>query len=792
MMRPVSATMNALRKSPAEWWTRGRQQLSARFERFSPSPNVHETSDEAFAAALATGVAADRAMLSHALRDDRRPDFFAAFDDPPAVAALVRSRFPDAARQVIARAERAVADRFDVLGHAGLSYGSPIDWNADPLAARRAPMVHWSRVPYLNADVVGDHKVVWELNRHQHLVTLGQAYWLTGDERFASSICRHLVEWIDANPPKLGINWSSSLEVAFRAISWCWAMRMVHASQALTAELSVRVLKHLNIHAHHIAAHLSTYFSPNTHLTGEALGLLHVGTLFPELRAATQWRELGWAILEDQLPRHIRSDGVYFEQTTWYQRYTVDFYLHALLLRERSGHAVSPNTRARIELAIEPLIHFMRPDGRTSLIGDDDGGRLAPHHPEQPNDFRSTIALAAVVFGRPDCAALAGDAVAALPWIAGVEGMARFDRLVPHPPRDTARLFEGGGYVVSRTDWSDDADYILIDCGGRGSTTGGHAHADALAFELTIGGRALLVDPGTFSYIEPARDAFRATAAHNAVTVDGRPSSEPGAAFRWEFEANGGLDEWCAAPGFAFFRGHHDGFRRLADPVSYERSILIVHGFLYVIRDRVGARGAHEMTAHFHGDAGLEFERTADGCGVRVVDRSDEAPKLELMAVGTDLRIECSVGEVSPAYGVSRPAPVCSVTVTEMGNQELITFLLPAHRGAVPSLVERTTQRGRLFSIAHGRTEQIIGVGTDGIIGDGIRTDASWLWARRDVDSGAIHEYLVLGATSLELDGRQYVVRAGCRTPVSSTRGEASRGERDEPCEQSPQLTGDV
>ena len=31
----------------------------------------------------------------------------------------------------------------------------------------------------------GDVKHVWELNRHQHFVTLGQAYWYTGDEAFA-------------------------------------------------------------------------------------------------------------------------------------------------------------------------------------------------------------------------------------------------------------------------------------------------------------------------------------------------------------------------------------------------------------------------------------------------------------------------------------------------------------------------------------------------------------------------------------------------------------------------------
>jgi hypothetical protein len=37
---------------------------------------------------------------------------------------------------------------------------------------KRAPLNPWFKIPFLDFAVVGDHKVTWELNRHQHLVTL--------------------------------------------------------------------------------------------------------------------------------------------------------------------------------------------------------------------------------------------------------------------------------------------------------------------------------------------------------------------------------------------------------------------------------------------------------------------------------------------------------------------------------------------------------------------------------------------------------------------------------------------
>src|SRR3712207_5817039 len=81
-------------------------------------------------------------------------------EDRAATVDLAWRRWPDAASALVAIASDASAGRFTLLGLRGLSYGDPIDWHFDPTSGRRAPLHHWSRVPFLDEAVVGDHKVI--------------------------------------------------------------------------------------------------------------------------------------------------------------------------------------------------------------------------------------------------------------------------------------------------------------------------------------------------------------------------------------------------------------------------------------------------------------------------------------------------------------------------------------------------------------------------------------------------------------------------------------------------------
>src|SRR4051794_15001406 len=185
---PVTQILRKLRgRSARELRVRGMQLARVWMERAGLSPDLGEPSPErvwrriAPASRRAVGGSPDR-LLAH-FRDTASTRLWTGLADRAATIADLRRRWPAAEARTIDRADRIRANRFDVLGYQGLSFGDPIDWHRDAVADRSAPRRHWSTIPYLDENVVGDHKVVWELNRHQHFIPLGQAYWLTGDER---------------------------------------------------------------------------------------------------------------------------------------------------------------------------------------------------------------------------------------------------------------------------------------------------------------------------------------------------------------------------------------------------------------------------------------------------------------------------------------------------------------------------------------------------------------------------------------------------------------------------------
>src|ERR1700736_3242581 len=111
--------------------------------------------------------------------------FFFRSDQVEKLLHLIRDRLPEQAGKIVERANKICSHRFDLLGYADLDYGQPIDWHLDAVHQKNAPGKPFHRIKYLDFTEVGDSKVTWELNRHQHLVTLAKAYRLSGDDGFA-------------------------------------------------------------------------------------------------------------------------------------------------------------------------------------------------------------------------------------------------------------------------------------------------------------------------------------------------------------------------------------------------------------------------------------------------------------------------------------------------------------------------------------------------------------------------------------------------------------------------------
>jgi hypothetical protein len=677
----------------AEIASRSRQQANRWVDRMVPA-----IAGSPLPGGLATGAATwpDTSASFELFRDAAPRRFFPGVETGDAVE-IIREELPSAARDVIAVANAICTRRFDLLGYEGLSFGETIDWHLDPVANRRAPLTHWSRIDPLNPAMVGDSKVTWELNRHQWLLPLAQAYWLTADRRYAQEAADLVDDWCRANPYGVGINWSSSLEVAFRLISWSWAFVLMRDAGVLTPREFSGLMIQVRRHALHIERYLSTYYSPNTHLTGEALGLFYAGVLFPEFPEAARWRKTGRQILIEEAGRQVYGDGVYFEQATCYQRYTVDFYLHFLILARRNDVAVPVEVRRTVEKMLEFLLALTGPDGQMPSIGDADGGWLLPLTRRDPADVRGTFAVAAAWFGRSDFYWPAGGPAPEVLWLLGAQGWDRLRALEPAPPAARPSvLFPEGGYAVMRSDWSNRAHQLIVDVGPLGCrVTGAHGHADLLGLQCSVFGEPCIVDPGTFCYTTDRgwRNHFRGTAAHSTVMVDGLPQAEPAGPFSWRDRPSVSIRHWSSTEEADLIDASHDAYASLPDPVRHRRRVLFVKPRFWVIVDDLTGRGEHDIDLRFQFAPGRVELR--DGSWVAMAGK--RAAGLWIGAFcAAPLSVRLVEGELDPPqgwisrqYGRRQPAPMGIWRTRSRVPARIVTLLLPVNgMGSTPPVVE--------------------------------------------------------------------------------------------------------
>jgi hypothetical protein len=508
--------------------------------------------------------------------------FFQGAADPSLVARLA----PDHREQIQSSAVSALQGRFDLLGYRNLWFGEPTDWHLDPVWSRRAPRVHWTQLDPLDASVVGDSKIVWELSRHQWVARLAAAYAFSGDERYADRAVEAIESWIEANPYGVGINWCSSLEAAYRVMSWSWVLVILRNSLALSEERLVGILANLWLHANHVARYLSYYFSPNTHLTGEALGLFYAATLFPEFVEARSWRDIGARILISQSCSQICGDGVHFERSTCYHRYTVETYEQFCILASRNNVAVPRELMAHLRRMVEFLLAMRLPDGGLPETGDADGGRLLPFVERGQCDPRGVFAVAATMFRRSDFAWAAGPATADVLWLLGQTGVESVASMKPVSAAPVSRAFPNGGYVVMKSGCERYAHQMIIDVGPLGCpVSSGHGHADLLSIQCTAFGAPVLVDAGTYCYTPEGdwRDFFRGTAAHSTVMVDGRNQVDPDGPFQWQGRPSARLREWCTNAERDFVDASHGAYAG----ITHRRRVLFVKPDYWVVVDDV-------------------------------------------------------------------------------------------------------------------------------------------------------------------------------------------------------------
>jgi len=431
---------------------------------------------------------------------------------------------PKAMNLTVTEADRICNHVFDLLGSGPTPLGEKIDWHTDFKTGHRwNPRTYYKRIrpaPYPGGY---DIKVPWELSRCQHFVRLGQAYWITGDEKYAQEFVAQVTDWIESNPWPWGVNWACTMDVAIRAVNWLWGYAFFRDSPCLTDQFLETLWRSLLIHGRHIYRNLENQGGfTNNHYLADLVGLIHLGILCPEFKEASEWRDFGLRELWKEMFVQVYPDGVSFEASIPYHRLATEFFLYTVILCQRNDIPVPDEVMAHLEKILEFVVYYTKPDGTVPLIGDGDNGRLLRLKVWDPPerewvDHRYLLGIGAVLFGRQDFSHVAGDQWEEAIWLLGEltvklrEGTSRVGSL-------SLRVFPEGGLYILRQPGA----YMILR-GGTGDQEAGnwHKHNDMLSFEFFADGASWIIDPGTYAYTADfnARHLFRSTGYHNTPRI---------------------------------------------------------------------------------------------------------------------------------------------------------------------------------------------------------------------------------------------------------------------------------
>jgi hypothetical protein len=592
-------------------------------------------------------------------------------------AAAVAELCPEEPERVVELAERALERRVDLLGSGPVRLGRPVDWSLDFKTGARWAPAYAPRLDYAQLGRESDVKVPWELSRLQWLLPAGQAYLLTGDERYAACVRELLEEWIETNPYAGTVNWAVTMEVALRILGWTWLFHACHRSEAWADRgFRSRFLRALYLHGDYITRHLERSEVNGNHYTANAAALVFAGLFFDAGAAPARWARDGWAILVDELPRQVTPDGVDFEAASAYHRLVLELFLLPALYRRALALELPAAYVERLAAMARFAAAYTRPDGTSPLWGDADDARALPLGGQPRADHRYLAGLVGAAFARPELAALHGGARSEAAWLLGAEAAGR---LPERPAEPGSQPFREGGVYILRGG----GDHVFLDCGPVGlAGRGGHGHNDCLSFEAALGGVHLVTDCGSFVYTASPewRNRFRSTAFHNTPQVDGEEQNRLGDSL-WTLrnDARPELRRWQPGTAHDLVECAHTGYTRLRSPVVPVRTIVLDRSaHALAVADRFEGEGEHELAVPLHLALGVEAVELAPGRWLLEAD--GRRFSLRFGEEGDwDARTE--PGWVSPSYG--RKLAIVRLVLRRRGSlRPLVVAIAP--EGALP------------------------------------------------------------------------------------------------------------
>jgi hypothetical protein len=439
------------------------------------------------------------------------------------------------------------------------------------------PLHHWTayekNVERLTFNVPhNDIKFLWEPARFGWAFTLGRAYHLTQDERYAEAFWKYFETFTRNNPTNFGVHWMNGQEVAIRLMSLVWCAHIfADKSSIANRQLLITSISH---HASRIPPTLIYARSQNNnHLITEAAAIYTAGLFFENL----DWQKLGWKWLNWSFQNQIGGYGEYIQHSANYQRVMLQTALWINFIKQ---DAFSTKTSQAIGRSAHWLFSLLdNASGLTPNLGANDGALIFPLSSAAFEDYRPTVQAAARAFLRTSLPSGTWDELSL--WF-GLKA--------------AARVTDSSAYLTDNLRGQNSWAYL------RASHFKSRlSHMDQLHLDLWWRGLNITQDAGAFLYnAQPPWDnPLVTTRVHNTVTVDGRDQMTRAGRFLvldWVNAYSKNIietDENILGRVRAHYRGYGS--------VKHERTVTVYQDERWLIEDKLTSprRAPHTYRLHW-------------------------------------------------------------------------------------------------------------------------------------------------------------------------------------------------
>jgi hypothetical protein len=527
--------------------------------------------------------------------------------------------YPGGRIQALQEAEDLSRNIFSFLNLPFESLDRPVDWRRQPRGDR-----------------------LWQTCLHsgEWALSLAEAYLSTLEDRYGDVLIGLMADWIGRNPVGKEPAWEP-YALSRRLIAWSRAAVALQGEPRWERFWRESLGPSLLQQTRFLAANLERDLA-NNHLLANFRALAWMGLLFPGWAEGSRWRETGLQGLWAEMRRQVLADGVHDERSISYHTLVLQDLLETWNLCLVAKQPVPEDVVPTLENMLRFLEGMRAPDGSFPMLND-----TVPGYPAGP---RSALLAGRFLMGSPECGL--GNDPGEVSLGAGPDPIifGKFPAGKEWAGLPALSVFPHAGYCVLRPE----ADHWLyFDAGPMGPRPlPGHGHADALSFLLFAGGRWRIVDPGVFSYHDRTwRDTFRSTPVHNTVAVDGADQCVFWGPFRVAYPPRVRLGEW----GENDVTGEHDGYRRLADPVSHRRTIRMTGPGEWEVGDFFSGRGTHDFLFNLQLAPGPRAEVSGLNAECRWPD--DATLKILCPAAPAGAKAGVETGWVSSGWNLKEEAP---------------------------------------------------------------------------------------------------------------------------------------